>query len=237
MTKVSLLVLLALSSCAIDDRKVKVSGACVTPPAGGLISDFSAARRGICPAGICSADLVGKPTVSLGVADVMGLIFPYSSPGPDFVALDVVSTMSSGDAASGQALRAEVNSRPAQTDASVAPEGFALYLIDCLDVSAYSGVSFTTGGNLGGCPLRFAVQLEGGDAGTFIAPCSIDECHAAGSVPVAAGTTTLTFPDSGNAVGPTELAGLQWEVSVPSDHPGGCTADFAVDDIRLVSKL
>ena len=40
------------TGCSIDDRTLKVSGACVTPPAGGLISDFSAARPQPCPAGI-----------------------------------------------------------------------------------------------------------------------------------------------------------------------------------------
>jgi len=229
MSRASVLALLVvlLGACAIDDRRVKVSGACVAPPAGGLISDFSAARRGLCPAGICSADLVGKPTVSLGVADVMGLIFPYSSPGPDFVALDVVSTTPTGATASDQALRVEVDSRPAQTDASIAHEGFALYLIDCVDASAYSGVSFTTAGDLGSCPLRFAVQFKGADGGTSVTS----------GVPVAVGTTVLGFSDGGGAVGVTELAGMQWDIDVPNDQPGACTADFTLDDIELVSKL
>jgi hypothetical protein len=229
MSRASVIVLLVvlLGACAIDDRKVKVSGACVTPPAGGLISDFSAARRGICPAGICSADLVGKPTVSLGVADVMGLIFPYSSPGPGFVALDVVSTMPPGDAASGQALRAAVDSRPAQTDASIAHEGFALYLIDCVDASAYAGVSFTTDGDLGSCPLRFSVQFKGIDGGDSVTS----------GIPVVAGTTTLGFADARGAGGATELAGMQWELDLPNNEPGGCVADFTLDDIKLVSKL
>jgi len=225
MTRASAVGLLVLGACAIDNRKVKVSGACVTPPAGGLISDFSAARRGICPAGICSADLVGKPTVSLGVGDVMGLVYPYSSLGASFIALDVVSTTSPGDAASGQALRAEVDSRPSPTDASIAHEGFALYLIDCVDVSAYAGVSFTADGDLGSCPLHFAVQFKGVDGGTSVTP----------GVPVVAGTTTLGFADQRS--GATELAGMQWELDLASDQPGGCVADFTVDDIKLVSKL
>jgi len=227
MTRASVVALLVLGACAIDDRKVKVSGACVTPPAGGLISDFSAARRGICPAGICSADLVGKPTVSLGVADVMGLVYPYGSPGPGFVALDLVSTTPPDDAAAGQALRAAVDSRPPQTDASTAHEGFGLYLIDCLDVSAYAGLSFATDGDLGSCPLRFAVQFRGGDGGTSVTA----------GIPVAAGTTTLGFAGEWGAGGATELAGMQWELALSSDQPGGCVADFTLDDIKLVSKL
>jgi hypothetical protein len=227
MTRASVVALLALGACAIDDRKVKVSGACVTPPAGGLISDFSAARRGICPASICSADLVGKPTVSLGVADVMGLVYPSSSSGPDFIALDVAPTVSTGDAASGQALRAVVDSRPAPTDASIAHEGFDLYLIDCVDASAYAGVSFTTDGDLGSCPLRFAVQFKAVDGGTFVTP----------DIAVVAGATTLGFADERAAGGATELSGMQWELDLPTDQPGGCAADFTLDDIKLVSKL
>jgi hypothetical protein len=152
---------------------------------------FLAARRGICPAGDLLADLVGKPTVSSrGGRD--GTDLPVRLARPSFAALDVVSTMPPGDAASGQALRAEVDSGPAQTDASIAHEGFALYLIDCIDASAYSGVTFTTVGDLGNCPLRFAVQFKGADGGTSVAS----------GVPVAAGTTVLLVPPAAE-----ELAG------------------------------
>ena len=36
--------------------------------------------------------------------------------------------------------------------------------------------------------------------------------------------------------GATELAGMQWELELPIDQPGGCTADFTLDDVNLVSK-
>jgi hypothetical protein len=239
MTRAHAIVLLSLCSCAIDDRSLNVRGACVGSPEGGLISDFSAARPGYCPPGICSADLVGSVTLSLGVADVLGLVFPYRSGAPDAIVLTLASTTSTtstGDAAPGQALRAELVSGPPRSDASIALDGFALQFLECVDTSAYSGVRFTTEGNLGPCPLRFAVQFEEGDAGTFSTPCPIDQCFANESVLVTAGTTTLMFPADAGAGrdqrGGAALAGMQWELSVPA---GGCTADFTIDEIRLVS--
>jgi hypothetical protein len=84
---------------------------------------------------------------------------------------------------------------------------------------------------IGSCGLRFAASFKPADAGTLGVPCPIDECHAAASVAVGPGTTTLTFA---GGVGASALAGLQWEVTVPDDAPGGCTADFTIDDIPLV---
>jgi len=40
------LLVLALASCAVDDRKLSVIGACVTLGTGGLVTDFSRARSG-----------------------------------------------------------------------------------------------------------------------------------------------------------------------------------------------
>ena len=141
------------------------------------------------------------------------------------MALDVVSTMSAGDAASGQALRAQVDSGPAQADASIAT-GFALYLIDCVDVSAYAGRQLHHRRRLGNCPWWFAVQFKGADGGTSVTA----------GVPVAAGMTVSGFSDAGAAGGAPELGGMQWEVDIPNDQSGGCTADFTLDDIQLVSK-
>jgi hypothetical protein len=225
------LVLLALASCSVDDRKLQVIGACVAPGTGGLVADFSDARPGTCIAGLCSPDLVGSPTVSLGTTRIEGLVVPYRSPGLQTIALTLAASQPEGDAAPGQALRAIVDSRSLPIDASIAHEGLALEFIACLDASAYSGVSFATAGDLGSCGLRFAAAFTSADAGTLGIPCPIDECHAASSVAVAPGTTTLTFAGGGNG---HVLAGLQWEFTVPDDPPGGCTADFTIDDIRLV---
>lgn len=240
MNKPWVLMLLALCSCAIDDRRLKIVGACVTPPVGGLVSDFSAARQGRCSAQICPTD-VDSLTVSLGVGDLMGLVFPYRSAGLEVITLTPMSTTSIGDAAVGQALRAAMVSGSPPTTPAIAHDGFALQFLDnsrsstlggCIDTSDYSAVSFTADGNLGNCPLRFAAQFN---AGTFSTPCPLDECVATSTLVVAGGTTTLSLPDSGGLGRQTTLAGMQWEFSVPTDRPGGCTADFTIDDIRLVS--
>ena len=122
----ALLVLLALASCAVDDRKLRVTGACVAPGTDGLVADFSDARPGTCIAGLCSPDLVGSPTVSLGTTRIEGLVLPYRSPGLQTIALTPAASQPEGDAAPGQALRAVVDSGSLPIDASVAHEGFAL---------------------------------------------------------------------------------------------------------------
>ena len=231
------LVLLALASCAVDDRKLHVAGACVTPGTGGLVSDFAVAYSSTCPAGVCAPDLVGRPAVSLGGPDIQGLLFPYRSPGVDLIGLALASTPPDGDAAAEQALRAALRSGTPPADASIHYAGFESQFNACIDTSAYSGISFTTGGDLGNCGFRFAAVFRAADAGTFAAPCPIDECFAASNVAVASGgTTTLSFGDAaGRSGGQTVLTGLQWEVTVPDNPPGGCNADFTIDDIRLVS--
>jgi hypothetical protein len=225
-----LLVLLALASCSVDDRKLQVTGACVAPGTEGLVADFSDARPGTCISGLCSPDLVGSPTVSLGTTRIEGVVVPYRSPGLQTIALTLAASQPEGDAAPGQALRAIADSGSLPINASIAYEGFALQFISCLDTSGYSGISFAIAGNLGSCGLRFAAAFKSADAGTLGVPCPIDECHAASSVPVVPGTTTLTF--AGGSL--HALAGVQWEVTVPDDPPGGCIADFTIDDIRLV---
>jgi hypothetical protein len=227
------LLVLAFASCAVDDRKLRVLGACVPPGTGGLVADFSFARAGTCVTGVCAPDLASSPTVWLGGRDINGLVFPYRFASLDVIALGLVATPPEGDAAVGQALRAFVQSGPLPVDVSIGHEGFALQLNACLDTSAYSGVSFTAGGDIGPCALRFAARFKEADAGAFVFPCPIDECFATSSVAVAPGTTTLTFADGGSGAS-RMLAGLQWEVTVPDDPPGGCRADFTIDDIQLL---
>jgi hypothetical protein len=232
MTKRWLLVGPALCSCAIDDRDVRLSGACVEPPIAGMVSSFSAARDRPCPPGICAADLGFSPAVSFDEADISGIVFAYRSAGLTAIALNLIPTLATSDSGPGQALRAHLVASGSPNSAP-AHDGFALRFAECVDTSAYSGVSFTTAGDLGGCPMRFAVQFEEGDGGTLSPLCPIDECFAPRSVLVAPGTTTLSFLEKGVG-GPTALAGVQWEYSVPTDLAVDCTADFTIEEVRLV---
>ena len=232
----AMLVITALSACAVDDRRLTVKGACVNPPPTGLIADFYAATPGACFSQICPPDLLNIPTVTLPLADIAGVVFPYRSPGLDVIALGLASTLANTDAASGQALRVSMVSGTPPLTASIAYDGFAMQFSRCVDTANFSAIRFTTSGNLGTCLLRFAVQFQEADAGTLAQPCPIDQCFTMHSVAVATGETTLTLSDGSGVGGPTALAGMEWEFSVPTDRPGGCTADFALDDVRLVPK-
>ncbi len=222
----------ATLGCSIDDRNLRVRGDCVTPPQSGLLSDFSAARPGPCPAGICPPDLVWMQTsiVTLGVPEMEGLIFPYRSAGLNAIALNLTSTVTT--TYSGQALRAKMASGSPPPDASIAYDGFALQFLECVDTSAYSAVSFRIAGSLGSCPLRFATQFKTADAGPSSGNCPIAECAGTDQTPVAPGATTLKLPAS---TGAAALRGMRWEFNVVGAPQGGCDGDFTIDDIRLVA--
>jgi hypothetical protein len=232
MKTASLLVLLAVG-CTIDDRQVAFR-TCAAPPADGLLSNFSAARARSCPTGYCAADLVGSPSVSLGEGKIYGLVFPYASPGVGPVALGLAPSGAATDAGTAQALRISTPAYPA--DGAGTPDGFALRFGTCIDTKGYTGLSFTTGAtaaDVGTCPLRFAPEFLAQDAGTAVVQ-SLDQSDAAPVVPVTAGTTTLVFSGpAGVGRQSTALAGMQWELTLPGGALG-CSADFTIDDIRLV---
>ena len=235
MKTAALLVLLA-GACTIDDRQVAFRTPCVTPPSDGLLSDFSAGRVRSCPTGYCATDLVGSPSVSLGEGTIYGLVFPYASPGAAPVALGLAVTGSAADAGTAQALRVATPVYPANTAGT--PDGIALRFGTCVDTVGYMGMSFTTGAtaaDVGTCPLRFAPQFLAADAGTAVVQ-PLDQSGAAPIVAVTEGTTTLVFEGAVGAGGQsTALAGMQWEFTLPGGTLG-CSADFTIDDIRLVRQ-
>ena len=235
MKTAPLLVLLAIG-CTIDNRQVAFRTPCVTPPADGLLSDFSAARARSCPTGYCAADLVGSPSVSLGEGGrSTGLVFPYASPGVGPVALGLAPSGTATDAGTAQALRVSTPAYPA--DGPGTPDGFALRFGACVDTKGFTGMSFITGAtaaDVGTCPLRFAPEFLAQDAGTAVVQ-PLDQSDAAPVVPVTAGTTTLAFSGAaGIGLESTALAGMQWELTLPGGALG-CSADFTIDDIRLIS--
>ena len=235
MKTTSFLVLLAVG-CTIDDRPVAFRTPCVAPPSDAILSDFSAARARPCPTGYCDADLVGSPSVSLGEGEIYGLVFPYASPNVGPVALGLAPSGTATDAGTAQALRVVTPAYPA--DAPGTPDGFALRFGACIDTKGYTGMSFTTGptsADVGTCPLRFAAQFLAQDAGSAVVQ-PLDESSAVPVVPVTAGTTTLVFSGAaGIGLESTALAGMQWELTLPGGALG-CSADFTIDDIRLVRR-
>jgi hypothetical protein len=226
------LVVLALCSCALDERHVEVDGPCTRPASDGLVVDFSEASQRSCPAGFCTHDLVGYDAVSLGEDAPAGLIFPYAPSDIDPVDLGTV------DSDAGRAVWAAVSTAPPAPDATPAPDGFALQFVRCVDTSGYSALSFsidTTGGDLGGCSLRSAAQLLESDGVGYGVPLPLDEYPGGSAAPVQAGINTLPLSPAG-AASTHSLLGLQWEFTVETAHPAGCNAYFTLDDIRLVKS-
>jgi hypothetical protein len=246
MKRAAALSLAALCSCAIDDRRVEVRATCTGPPPGGLISDFSTAHLGTCRETPCPLAFAGSTTVSLGTDGVRGLVVPHDRPDSVVLALGLTGDLGSvRDDAS--ALRVVVSydslARPAPARVVA---GFAIAFLSCLDASGYAAVRFRTDGDLGTCPLRFAVQFGGAgqQSSTGAAGCPLVECDAATSVAVTAGLTTAPLPSvtggasatgADAAAGGTAISGLRWELGLPSDGSRRCSADFTIDDLELVA--
>jgi hypothetical protein len=230
MIKAGALSLAVLSGCAIDGRSVEV--ACEPPPDAGLISDFSTAKLGNCPAMTCPGPLEGSTTASLGVAGVQGLVFQYQRPESVVLALALTGDLESvSDDTS--ALRVVMSYDSLGRDTPKLVAGFAIELLECIDTSAYAALSFRVDGELGICPLRFA--LHPGHAGDGMGmACPLTQCFAATTVTVMAGITTVPLPDPAGGEDAQALAGMQWELGLPSDGSKRCSADFTIDDIRLV---
>jgi hypothetical protein len=196
---------------------------------GGLITDFSDARTRSCPSGYCSELFVGSAAVILEQSRV-ALFFPYAAPGMPPVVLGV-ARIPPGDDAGDPKLLSALDSGP--STATVA-DGFALRLMQCIDTSGYSAVSFTTDTSsldLGNCALRFSAQLAESQADPYREPTPLDEAEE-DVVTVTAGTVTL--PLGGDGARGRALIGMQWEFTVPAGVPAGCSAYLLLDDLRLV---
>lgn len=220
-----------IGACSVDDRTVTVNRACMSPPASGLLSDFSTASLGRCPAPTCPGALEYSQSVALGLTGVPGLVFPYAAPASVTLTLGLTGDLASvHDDASALEVAARYDSTGRAPPALVA--GFALRFVDagCVDVSGYAGVSFRLAGDLGGLPLRVAAQLSGRDPPTADVPCPLDVCFATTCLTAAPGLTTVVWPAG---AGSRALAGLQWELGLPADGSRATTADFTIDDLRL----
>jgi hypothetical protein len=228
MTRVGALAFAALCSCAIDDRRVAVRPACVSPSPSGLLSDFSTARLGSCLPEACPDNLVGSSTVSLGTTGVKGLVFAYEKPASVTLKLGLTGDLLSARDAS-SALHVTVAYDPSGQDTPPLVAGVALRFLNCVDITGYGGMSFRVEGALGTCPMRVAATR---DEDPQAAPCPLDECFVGVSVPVATGVTTVPLSDH---AGESVFAGAQWELGLPTDGSKSCAADFTIDDLQLVA--
>jgi hypothetical protein len=92
----------------------------------------------------------------------------------------------------------------------------------CLNASAYSGVSFTITGDLGGCALQFSVIYAEGQPpalDTDRGECTASVCYPSSTyVTTGAVLVPFTKPTGGMpqvAVDPTAITALQWVLYTP----------------------
>jgi hypothetical protein len=89
---------------------------------------------------------------------------------------------------------------------------------DCVATTGYTTVRFRTDGELGACPLYLAARFDAGaQRDTTGPPCALDDCFAATRVAVAAGITEIPVPMAVAGQPVPALAGMQWELDLPSD--------------------
>jgi hypothetical protein len=231
-------VLAALTlGCAIDARDVELNQVCVDPPASGMLADFSVASARGCPAGFCTSALVGGPAVVLGAGSFDGLVFPYAATDLAPMAVGVVETPATDEAAPGLALWGAIEAGvTSPTDDALRADGLALRFVDCVDTSAHAKLSFELldpNATLDVCTLNFGLQFAAPRAATLGEVEPLLESNAA-SVRLSPGTVSLDLASMRRPGSPNALFGMQWEFAVPGDEPAGCSAYFRIDDIRLV---
>jgi len=138
--------------------------------------------------------------------------------------------------------------------AAVQYVGGGIYFNDCLDATAFSGVSFTISGSFSGCSVQYATgDVEHQDA-------TIDPNFATGSAgayppqstitsgEVTTTPQTLTMPFAGSTISgnpgtpldKSKLVLLIWQFTVPAGAPAttdaaprGCIADITIDNLAF----
>jgi hypothetical protein len=119
-------------------------------------------------------------------------------------------------------------------------DGFGLYYSssECIDASAYKGVTFDVSGDLGGCTLQLGIVYSGDQspANDPRGVCSAATCYgpeatvaSSGSVEVPFTALTGGVPISG--LDPKDIIGVQWQLLAPSSPPTP-VADAGVDGAR-----
>lgn len=120
--------------------------------------------------------------------------------------------------------------------------GFVLYFAGpaCVDGSAYDGVTFELGGDLGDCVLHFSFSYAQNFAQSVDADrglCTESNCYPA-EYEVPLSTTYVNFADDApiagvpvGAVDPKKLVGVQWQL-VPSTGTS-CTATLTVSNVKF----
>jgi hypothetical protein len=197
-----------------------------SPPTSPVITDFSDALS-------TPSDILFGTAPNLG-----GGTFTYAAPGLTPPALSLVPAP---PGSTGQGL-AVSESTGTPTDPQNAYSGFGLGFDMCVDASAYTGIQFTIGGNIGNCALTFAAQFSEDNSVTdnpMFGSCTSASCFPPSSAPFGLGTTTVDFADvfGGSpdmVVDARALTAVQWNFA-PTDGVSACTAELVVTNIEFVT--
>jgi hypothetical protein len=131
--------------------------------------------------------------------------------------------------------------------------GFGLFFNQCLDVSAYSGISFTIGGNVG-TPATLMLQAKTNSTMPVSAATQHGACVPADpdnpygdcwdpvawiTVPATADTVTVSWTDFTGGVpvaaaDPTEILGFQWSFNWAGENGLPYAVDVTLDDVVFV---
>jgi hypothetical protein len=262
-----------------DERRAAVGPQVIAPgttpapaPDGG--ASGSGAGRAVgtnCPAAdggfVCPSNLVGDPSITVnGSVHATAPLLTFGAPG-DGGASQVVwgsyayaapgqPTPTATLAPDGKGLHI-TSSFVAPLTSAVDYEGVGLYYssAQCLDATAYTGVSFDFSGQLGGCQLGLGLAFSGDESKTNDAtrggcPPTAASCYGpaadvtARAVAVDGGASTnikVPFKSLGGGMpvatlDPSMILTVQWQLTGPTGAGDGgvlCAADFTVENVEF----
>ena len=193
-------------------------------PLGGLIADFSAPDGGVQDAGGSIGALeIGGDLYAYGGAATP----PYSFHGGIF----------------------EITENAPSTSATQYA-GVGISFADCIDASAFKGVSFSIAGSVSGCAMHFTATISEDtyNAGTADSNpqgvCTLGplDCYSPSvdlsGLAVAPQTISFAWPAftygmPDQAVDPTKITGIEWSFAIAAGPNGTCAADVTIDDVSF----
>jgi hypothetical protein len=193
-------------------------------PLGGLIADFSLPDAGVPDAG-----------GSTGAVEIGGDVYAYGGPATPQYAF--------------RGGTFEIVENPSSTSATQYA-GVGITFADCIDASAFSGVSFSIGGSISGCAMSFAATISEdtyNDGTTDADPRGVCTLGPSGCYSPKADLTGLTsapqtlrfgwpafiygMPDQTSD--PAKITGVEWSFEIAAGPSGTCAADVTIDDVSF----
>ena len=193
-------------------------------PLGGLIADFSPPDGG-------GADAGG----STGAVEIGGNVYAYGGPATPRYAFR------------GGTFEIVEN---APSTSATQYAGVGISFADCVDASAFKGVSFSIGGSISGCAMYFTATISEDtyDDGTTDSDprgvCTLgpSDCYSpkADLAGLTSAPQTIRFawpafvygmPDP--TIDPAKVTGVEWSLEIAAGPSGTCAADVTIDDVSF----